>query len=352
MVVRKGEMALRRYVSLAVTALLLLAVVIVGTAYAVRAKHPPESHFQAEITVYTTIPQEHAAALAAAYEKQEHVRVHFVNLTSDDLLKKLQSGKKPEAALVLADSATLRTASAAGAFQPYISESGDQVAEEFRQDDGYWTGVWYDPVVFCYNQDYLKTLPRIPDNWKSLSDLPEARIGVTDFLASDAAANLFCSMLTEFGDARTFEVWRNIHPHVVQYARYLSNPVRQAGMGEVDVAVAVESETLRYLHDGYPLRIVYPTDGTSFILTGTGIVKGISDRQRVEAEAFADWLLTDDAQLALQSNNFYLLSTNPGTMAYRRFPGKNLRLFTQIPDFTPQQKHDALDRWVKQVRFE
>lgn len=343
---------MRRYLSLAVTALLLLAVVIVGTAYAVRLSHPPKSHLQAELTVYTTIPQEYAKVLAAAYEKQENVRVHFVPLTSDDLLKKLQDSKKPEATLVLADSATLRKASASGAFQPYISESGDQVPQEFRQDDGYWTGVWYDPVVFCYNQDYLKTLTRIPDDWKSLSELPEVRIGVTDFLASDAAANLFCSMLTEFGDAQTFAIWRGIHPHVVQYARYLSNPVRQTGMGEVDVAVTVESETLRYLHDGYPLRIVYPTDGTSFILTGTGILKGISDRQRVEAEAFADWLLSDDAQLALQAGNFYLLPTNPGTMASRRFPGKNLRLFTQIPSYTAQQKHDALDRWVKEVRFE
>ena len=115
-------------------------------------------------------------------------------------------------------------------------------------------GIWYDPIIFCVNKDYLKTQVQIPDTWTELAQKKNVRIGVTDFLAADASANLLISMIAQFGDAATYDIWRQIHPKVVQYARYLSNPVRQAGMGEVDISIAVESETIRYMQDGYPLQ--------------------------------------------------------------------------------------------------
>lgn len=143
-----------------------------------------------------------------------------------------------------------------------------------------------------------------------------------------------------------------IHPHVVQYARYLSNPVRQAGMGEVDISIAVESETMRYIHDGYPLQVIYPTDGTTAWITGTGILASSGDKEKVLAQHFADWLLSDEAQIALQSHNYFFVPTNPGTMAYKTFPGKNLTLFTQVPQFSSEQKHNLLDTWAREIRFQ
>ena len=69
------------------------------------------------------------------------------------------------------------------------------------------------------------------------------------------------------------------------------------------------------------------------------------------ARAFADWLLTDEAQQALQQQGFYFVPTNPGTLAYKTFAGTNMILFNQPVLYTAQQKHDFLDRWVKEIRF-
>ncbi len=157
-------------------------------------------------------------------------------------------------------------------------------------------------------------------------------------------------MISQFGDMETYKILSQLHPKVVQYAKYLSNPVRQAGMGEVDISIAVESETLRYMQNGYPLKIIYPVDGTSYMLTGVGI--STVDASKIKtAELFADWLLSDEAQRVLQSNGFYFLPTNPQTLAHKKFAGKNLTLFESIQNFTPQQKYEFLDRWVKQIRL-
>ena len=254
--------------------------------------------------------------------------------------------------MVLADWQTLGQASRSGYLVPYLSERGDMVAAAFRQDDGYWMGVWYDPIIFCINRDYLISLHTdIPDTWQALAE-QDARIGITDFMAADASSNLLYAMTAEFGEEETMAMLGKIHPHVVQYARYLSNPVRQAGMGEVDISIAVESETMRYIHDGYPLQVIYPTDGTTAWITGTGILASSGDKEKVLAQHFADWLLSDEAQIALQSHNYFFVPTNPGTMAYKTFPGKNLTLFTQVPQFSSEQKHNLLDTWAREIRFQ
>ncbi len=346
---------MRRYTSLLLTAFLLFILVVAGSAYFAGAGHDETNRPLREIVVYTTLPAEHAAILTSAYEQSHNVRTNFVPLSADELLKRLQKqaegAEDGTAAMVLADKDTLTKAAVAGYLIPYISEAGDQVPESLRQQDGYWIGVWYDPIVFCVNKDYLLTLSLVPDTWKELAAQQKVRIGITDFLAADASANLFMSMLAQFGDVATYDIWRQIHPKVVQYARYLSNPVRQAGMGEVDVAIAVESEVIRYMQGGYPLKIVYPADGTAAMVTGTGIVYKAKTADTVAAKEFADWLLSDEAQQALQKQDFYFVPANPGTLAYKSFAGKNMILFDQPVNFTAQQRHDFLDKWVKEIRF-
>ena len=170
-------------------------------------------------------------------------------------------------------------------------------------------------------------------------------------MAADASSNLLYSMIAEYGDQRAFETWRKIQPKIIQYSKYLHTPVRQAGMGEVDLSIAVLSETLRYVHDEYPIRILYPVDGTSAVIYGVGLVFRSSKRDIHAAEVFADWLLTDEAQLALAEHHFFFLMTNPMTLSYQMFAGKNISLFKNRPYFSKAEKEILLDRWIKEVRF-
>ncbi len=341
---------MRRYTSLLLTAFILVLLVVTGSAYLAGSSDRTEKTKTVQsLTVYTTLPAEHAALLAEEYEKTNKIRVDFVPLSEKDLLQKLQTKGGAEGDMVLADQATLRKAAADGCFVPYTSESSDSIAEQFKDADGYWTGVWYDPVVFCVNRDYLRSIPRIPNTWSALAGFTGVRIGLTDFLASDAASNLFFSMMSQFGDTATYQILRQFHPKVVQYAKYLSTPVRMAGMGEVDISIAVQSETLRYINDGYPLQIIYPADGTAYMLTGMGILK--NSRNSTAAKEFAEWLISDDAQLVLQKNNFFFVPVNPATLAYKTFAGKNIILFNQPQEFSAEQRHSLLDRWVKNIRL-
>jgi len=339
---------MRRYtISLLIGFMLILAAVA-GAAFPVDADKKIFGVPQNQLLAYTTLPAETVAILSETYEREKNVRVNFVPLSANELIQNLR--EKSTADLILTDSQTLNAAADLNLLTPHFSETNDAVKNNFKDEYDRWIGVWYDPIIFCINRDYLRKINFVPSTWEELAADKKARIGITDFLAADASSNLMFQMIGNFGDAKTYEILSGIHPRVVQYAKYLSNPVRQAGMGEADISIAVESETLRYIQNHYPLKIIYPEDGTACIITGVGISTTDKKKNPVAAK-FADWLLSDDAQISLQKNGFYFLSTNPQSLAYKTFAGKNLVLFKNNPQFTEQQRHNFLDFWVKNVRF-
>ena len=338
---------MRRYTILLLTGFMLILAIVAGATFPVDADKKISKFPMQELLAYTTLPPEIVSILSETYEKENHVQINFVPVVPNELIENLR--EKP-ADLILTDSKILSMAADLNLLTPYISETNDAVKNKFKDNYDRWIGVWYDPIIFCINKDYLRKLYTIPSTWEELAAVKNVRIGITDFLAADASSNLMFQMISNFGDAKTYEILSGIHPKVVQYAKYLSNPVRQAGMGETDISIAVESETLRYMQNHYPLKIIYPEDGTACIITGVGIVT-TDKKKNLAASNFEDWLLSDDAQISLQKNGFYFLSTNPQTLAYKTFAGKNLVLFENSPRFTEQQRHEFLDRWVKTVRL-
>lgn len=347
---------MRRYAMLILTAFMICLAAVAGMTVPVDADKKTSGVPMAELTAYTTLPAETAAILSEVYERENKVRVNFVPMNSREILQEIKNDAVSDPTvvrtvdIVIADSKILREAAELNLFTPYTSEANDAVKDIFKDVQDRWTGVWYDPIVFCANKDYLRTTVDLPDTWEKLSKAGKIRVGITDFLAADASANLMFQMISNLGDEKTYEILSGLHPKVVQYAKFLSNPVRQAGMGEVDISVAVESETLRYLQNGYPLKIIYPADGTSYLLTGFGITTQDVAKSQVAAK-FADWLLSDEAQLYLQTNGFYFIPTNPQTLAYKSFAGKNLLLFDNRQKFSEQQQRDFLDFWIKEIRL-
>ena len=339
---------MRRYTSLLFLAFVLVLGTVLGASLLSGSADKTPGQSGRTVTVCTTMPAEQAGLLAAEYEKMAKVNVRFIPMTPEELAAALSDKKnQPDADLVLADSRIMREGAMKGAFVPYLSEGTDSVADAFKDEEGAWTGVWYDPVVFCVNSDYLRTMPRIPETWAEFAAYPDMRVGMTDFLAADAASNLYFTMVSVYGEPEVLRQLSALHPKVVQYVKFLSTPVRMTGMGEVDAAVAVQSETLRYITDGYPIRIVYPTDGTAYMLTGAGLLRN----DRPLAQDFFEWLLSDGAQMTLQKENVFFVPTNTGTLAYKQLVGKNIALFDKNENFTSAERSTLLDHWLQNVRF-
>lgn len=338
-----------RYLPLVWITLLIFSIAFAGNIYLAGYADQSGTEPAGSITVYTDLPVEMAASLAEEYEKSSKIRVNFIPLSQGEIIERLKAEEMSAADVLLAREETLRSAQRLGALAGYSSEQADIVPERFKDVNGTWVGLWYDPIIFCANSDYLKNTAVLPTGWEALAAGPNVRIGITDFLAADASAQLLYALVSEYSEEAALHLLRSLQPHVVQYAKYLITPVRMAAMSEVDVAIAVQSEAMRYVNDGFPVRIIYPEQGTSYMLTGAAVLK--KAEHPALAEAFMRWLLQDDVQMCLQKNRFFFVPTNQELLSYKVFSGKNLRLFEKPISFDKQQKAQILDRWVKKVRL-
>ncbi len=341
---------MRRYKVLFVLSFIFMIVLFSGNLYMDGYADKGEDKMLASINVYTTVPPQLSAVIANEYEKTNKIKVNFVQVSQQELLEAAKDKNfKDEADVIMTDQESFRQLEKGDRLAKYTSEYTDLVSKRLKDENGSWVGVWYDPIVFCANRNYLKSLPRIPLGWQDLAE-DASRLGITDFLAADAAANLLFTFVAEKDEQWAFKLLKAYHPRIVQYSKYLASPVRMAGMGEVDIAVAVQSETIRYRNEGFPISVIYPKEGTAYTLTGAAVVKGSKEKE--QARSFVDWLLQDDVQMVLQKNKFYFVPTNYTTIAYKSYTGKDLHLFEEYSTLNSEQKHAVLDRWVKKVRFE
>lgn len=341
---------MRRYLPILLMSFFILILVLAGSIYLPGYADEKNADNIKNITVYTTLPVEQIAVLAQEYERNQNIRVNVVPLAESDLILKLKSeALHPHADIIIATKTVLEQAKHNSLIEPFASEQLDIIPKRFKDDTNYWYGLWYDPIVFAVNKDLQKTSVQIPNNWEDLTKDNQLRIGITDFLAAEASANLFYTLTSVNGETHTLNFLQKIHPKVVQYSKFLATPVRMVGMGEADVAIAVQSEATRYINDSFPIKIIYPSDGTAYLLTGAGLVNGAIHKS--DAKAFIDWLVQNNVQGVLQKNKFYYVPTNPELPGYKEFNSKNIKLLDNKDIVTVEQKHRLLDKWIQTVRI-
>lgn len=340
---------MRRYLPLLFLSfvLVVIAVAAMNMLDGYAGKQRPENI--KTISVYTSLPVEQISMLAAEYEKVNGIHINISPLPPQELLTRVFTERNaPKADIILADSSVLDEARKAGLLAAFTTEQTDIVPERFKEKDSFWYGLWYDIFVFAVNQDAVKLLPKEPVKWADLANA-KYRLAMTDFVASDAAAHLLYTLVSVQGEDQAVAYLGKLHPQVMQYSKFLATPPRMAGMGEADIAVAVQSEAQRYEKEGFPIKIVYPNDGTAYYLSGAGIVKDAV--ATADAKNFIDWLLQENAQTILLNNKFYFISCNPETVSAKEFAKKNVELLEITETLTPAQENKILERWIKSVRL-
>lgn len=344
---------MRRYAPLFLISCFMVITTVTGLTYLSGHADRNKPENRASITLYTTLPAEQVSLLAQEFENEHKIHVNLILLSNHDLLTRMIEEKDaPQSDVVLASQPLLEQLKQMGLLEPYSSEQIDLVSEQFVDADNHWTGVWYDPIIFAANRDYLRTKTAEPKTWNALiaaENGPKIRLSITDFMTADASAALFYSMIVNNGEAEALSFLKKIHPQIIQYAKFLTTPIRMTGLGECDIAIAVQSETIRYINDGFPIKIVYPEDGTAFILTGVGLVK--KSIRHADSIVLIEWLLQDHAQWTMQKNKYFFVPVNPESQVAKNLAMKNLELWRPASQLTLSEKQKLIDTWVQTIRL-
>ncbi len=285
----------------------ILALFVVGMlTYGVNFYHQEQLEHEkepvrGEITVYTDLPNNITTLLADRYEDEKNVKVTVMPLTEEQMAQRSASNVADTSGdIVLTSEDNLVVGANTGKYAPIVNEKIDEVRDNLKDTNGYWVGLWYDPIVFVQNDTFYNGVGKYITTWDTLAKQGDWTIVMTDFVASQNAANLLYNMVEYRGEPEALNYLYSLKPHVIQHAKFL-------------------------------------------------VLK--NSKHKADSVEFINWLLSTKTAKYMVENNFTYIFTNPEMDEPKDSLGHELILWPVNGGYTIDGKKLLLNHWVSQVRF-
>lgn len=239
------------------------------------------------------------------FTKDTGIKVDFIDMSSGEVLSKLQAEKgKPSADVWFGGGLdSFITAKNKGLLEQYISPEMKEVPLKYRDKDGYWSGVSLVLVGFMVNNEILadKKLAA-PKTWADLTK-PEYRDEVIMANPAISGTNyaLVDNLIQELGEDKAWEYFEALNKNVPFLAKRGGEPPMKVTTGEFGVAVIPMSGEFILMEGKYPVTTIYPKDMIPWVPAGMAIFKNAENLP--EAKKFIDWALSEKGQTVIRDED-------------------------------------------------
>lgn len=239
------------------------------------------------------------------FTKDTGIKVDFIDMSSGEVLSKLQAEKgKPSADVWFGGGLdSFITAKNKGLLEQYISLEMKEVPLKYRDKDGYWSGVSLVLVGFMVNNEILadKKLAA-PKTWADLTK-PEYRDEVIMANPAISGTNyaLVDNLIQELGEDKAWEYFEALNKNVPFLAKRGGEPPMKVTTGEFGVAVIPMSGEFILMEGKYPVTTIYPEDMIPWVPAGMAIFKNAENLP--EAKKFIDWALSEKGQTVIRDED-------------------------------------------------
>lgn len=300
-----------------------------------------------ELVLLTDLDSGMIELLSEPFYAETGYKIHVRHVARSSLIE--DSSSESGADVIITSQDVMRHIQEQGKLTSYVSAQTDTTLEQFKDPDGYWTGIWVNPFVFVANKDFRILHPAFDYQWAEIFQRQSVRLSMTDFIASDMAEEFLMSLVEHYGNQRAFELLHAAHPHIIQYGKYLSTPSRMAAMGKCDVGISGLMEARRSIQEGFDAEIIYPRDGSPWYLVAAGLSSTAQHPER--GRCFIDWLLQPAKyRKELQNNKYNPVCVNDVQILPDR-DGTVLSYWYLEKVYTEEGEKTLLKQWVDQVRF-
>ncbi len=239
------------------------------------------------------------------FTKDTGIKVDFIDMSSGEVLSKLQAEKgKPSADVWFGGGLdSFITAKNKGLLEQYISPEMKEVPLKYRDKDGYWSGVSLVLVGFMVNNEILadKKLAA-PKTWADLTK-PEYRDEVIMANPAISGTNyaLVDNLIQELGEDKAWEYFEALNKNVPFLAKRGGEPPMKVTTGEFGVAVIPMSGEFILMEGKYPVTTIYPEDMIPWVPAGMAIFKNAENLP--EAKTFIDCALSEKGQTVIRDED-------------------------------------------------
>lgn len=298
-----------------------------------------------EIILYSELEPEYTETLITAYNEQFKKQKNFQPIKPVYELK--DNAPKPD--LVLGTAGTLTRLKAERNLQKVECKSSSLLPAEFKDVDGYWTGVLYDPVVFVINHNFARRVGQKQlKSWSDLENLKDVRYVVENLNNSQGTMNLLAAMASHMGEQTAISFLWNLNRNITSYGKFPFSSIRMVATGEADMTVTVQSMVAKYLENEFPAYCIAPKEGAPANLYGLAVYKG--SENTFSNQNFMNWFIVDDnARAALQKKSSGYMFFLP--QGEKKPPVDPNFVWLNSNYSTPEKLEELTRQWVEKVRF-
>jgi iron(III) transport system substrate-binding protein len=257
---------------------------------------------QKKLVVYTSNESTLNDLVFGAFKKETGIEVEPVAAGSGVVMRRLQAEKaRPLGDVVWGVSRSLLQTNKA-LFEPYASRNKEATPAEYRDPNDLWIGNNLHLLVVLQNTK-LVPADQGPKSWADLLDPKwKGKIAFTD-PANSGSAYATTTMLVDLwggGDAgwkKVGALFKNL-----KVLNRSSLVFQGVGNGEYPLGISLEYAGPLWASGGAPVKVVYPSDGTTFSMEGVGIVKAGPNPD--SAKTFVDYINRKDVREMILKKTF------------------------------------------------
>lgn len=304
------------------------------------------------LVVYSSVDEDNARHILDAFTADTGVKVQMVFLSSGPALSRIEAEKnRPQADVWFgAPSENHILAKERGLTQPYLSDEAAALPDDFKDAEGYWEAIYTNPLAFGVRTDILADRGAdVPTSWQDLLK-PEYNglIQMPSPQSSGTAYNMILTLREILGEDGAFAYMKELNANVQTYTQSGTAPSGALGVGETAVAIQFSPGFLKLIDQGFPVQIVFPTEGVGYEVAAMSILKGATNVD--SAQKLVDWITSEAGQTALSTAKTYFLPVRPGVSAGPGVPSlSDVKLVNFDPTFAAENRQRLVDEWVQQV---
>lgn len=226
--------------------------------------------------------------VATAFTKQTGIKVDVISAGSGLLYRRISAEQNnPQADVIWGTSSDLLNQNKAY-FQPYAEKERNAVPAEYRDPNNLWIGTNLQILTINQNTQLIPAADG-PKSWSDLLDPKwKGKIGYTDPANSGSSYVTATFLLAQWGDNDA--AWKKLGDLIANTAVLSRSTLvfNGNGNGEYPLGISLEYAGDLWAHNGAPVKVTYPSDGTVVLPEGIAIIKGAPDL--AAAKEFVDFV--------------------------------------------------------------
>ncbi|MBQ6595634.1 MAG: ABC transporter substrate-binding protein [Clostridia bacterium] len=251
-----------------------------------------------ELSMYAALTEDELPFYFAAFEEATGIHVNYTRLSAGEMISRLIAEKdNPQVSVVFGGgSEGIITAQKQGLLYPYTPNGIENIPEQYVVSE-YWTPFYLAILCFAVNNEWFEENGvDYPATWEDLLDPVYKDMVITAHPStSGVASNILTSMVQLKGEDEAFEYFRQLKEIVPYFSKASSSAPSMVALGEAAVGLTVDSDTLKYMNQGYDMDFVFP-DPTFVDVGAMAIVANGPEDELENAKAFLDFMISVEGQ--------------------------------------------------------